>query len=81
MLIVGAGGATRGVVIDFYLPEAPAPDAVVKIEFLDKKGELIRTFAPKPANYDKLDDKQKAMDPGPWLSARAGMNRVVWNLR
>lgn len=32
-------------------------------------------------SYDEWDDKQKGMDPGPWVPVQAGMNRFVWNLR
>ena len=51
------------------------------LTFLDAEGALIREFRPKPAGYDKLDDEDKALDPGPWMPVRAGVNRFVWDLR
>ena len=51
------------------------------LAFLDAEGALIREFRPKPAGHDKLDDEDKALDPGPWMPVRAGVNRFVWDLR
>ena len=51
------------------------------LAFLDAEGVLIREFRPKPAGHDKLDDEDKALDPGPWMPVRAGVNRFVWDLR
>ena len=48
---------------------------------LDEHGHLVREFRPKPAGYDKLSDEDKALDPGPWIPVRAGVNRFVWDLR
>ena len=53
----------------------------VSIAFHDAGGALIREFRPKPAGYDKLTDEDKALDPGPWMPAGAGVNRFVWDLR
>ena len=47
----------------------------------DAGGYLVCEFLPKPAGYDKLSDGDKALDPGPWMPARAGVNRFVWDLR
>ena len=51
------------------------------LAFLDERGNVIREFRPKPAGYDKLSDEDKALDPGPWMPVRAGVNRYVWDLR
>ena len=51
------------------------------LAFLDAEGRLIREFRPKPAGHDELDDEDKALDPGPWMPVRAGVNRFVWDLR
>ena len=48
---------------------------------LDERGKLVREYRPKPAGYDKLSDEDKALDPGPWMPVRAGVNRFVWDLR
>ena len=54
----------------------------VSIEaFHDAGGALIREFGPKPAGYDELSDIDKALDPGPWMPVKAGVNRFVWDLR
>jgi len=86
LTVLDAGkGAEQGAVINYYLaaPEGlpPAADAKSSLAFLDAAGNLIREFTPKPADYDKLDDKDKALDPGPWMPVQAGMNRFVWDLR
>ena len=56
---------------------APSPS----LAFLDAEGRPIREFRPKPTGHDKLDDEDKALDPGPWMPVRAGVNRFVWDLR
>ena len=59
--------------------DAPAPS--VSIAFHDSGGALVREFRPKPAGWDGLDEEDRALDPGPWMPARAGVNRFVWDLR
>ena len=49
--------------------------------FLDEHGRVVREFRPRPAGYDKLSEEDKALDPGPWIPMRAGVNRFVWDLR
>ena len=58
----------------------PSPPAV-SIAFHDAAGTLVREFRPKPAGHDALSDEDKALDPGPWMPAGAGVNRFVWDLR
>lgn len=74
-------GAAQGAVVNFYLANALDEKTAAKLEFLDSKGNLIRAFTPKPADYEKKDDKEKALDPGPWLPTKAGVNRFLWDLR
>jgi photosystem II stability/assembly factor-like uncharacterized protein len=74
-------GATRGVVVTYFLPQTLEASAGVLLAFLDEKGALLRTFAAKPADYEKWDEKKKSLEPGPWLPLKAGFNRLVWNLR
>jgi len=82
LTVLDAGkGAAQGAVINYYLAAAPAAETTVKIEILGSDGKVIRTYAPKPAGYDKLDDKDKGLNPGPWVPTRAGVNRFVWDLR
>ncbi len=80
--IIDAGeGVQRGAVVDYFLADAPGDDVPVNLAFLDADGNVLREYGRKPAGYDKLDDKQKGLNPGPWLPLSAGMNRFVWNLR
>lgn len=80
--ILDAGtGAPKGAIIRYHLAEALSNDVPANLTFLDGGGNVIRTFHPKPDGYDELDDKDKALDPGPWISTAAGMNRFVWDLR
>ena len=60
---------------------ASAPEPTIRLEFLDRAGHVVRTFWPKPADYDKRDDKAKSLDTGPWIDVRPGVHRFVWNLR
>ncbi|MBX3014934.1 MAG: glycosyl hydrolase [Caldilineaceae bacterium] len=80
-VIDGGKGAPQGAVINFYLAEALAPGTKATLTFLDEAGRVIRRFGPKPATYDTLDEKDKALDPGPWIPIKAGVNRFVWDLR
>jgi photosystem II stability/assembly factor-like uncharacterized protein len=58
-----------GVVLHYYFKEAPAKDQAVSIDFLDGGGQVIRRFATKPKEGEgKLEPK-------------AGINRMVWDLR
>lgn len=77
----GGKGADQGAVITYALAEAPAADVKCTLAFLAANGTVIREFSPKPAGYEKLDDKDKALDPGPWMPVKAGLNRFVWDLR
>ena len=58
-------------------PTPPSPS----LAFHDADGALIREFHPKPAGHDRRSDEDKALDPGPWMPLRAGVNRFVWDLR
>ena len=78
-------GAPPGAVVYYRLPERIAAEAeagtAVSIEFHDAGGRLVREIRPKPADYDGLSDEDKALDPGPWITLRPGVNRFVWDLR
>jgi hypothetical protein len=65
---VGVGqNPPNGAVVRFYL--RAVPDSEVRLQFLDARDSLIRTFSTRPAV------------PGDSLPVAAGMNRFVWNLR
>jgi photosystem II stability/assembly factor-like uncharacterized protein len=81
----GFGGANRprtganppnGAVIDFWLGKVP--DGELKVEVLDGAGRVIRTFStqrPEANAPPSLDPPTSA------LTVKAGLNRLVWNLR
>ena len=58
---------------------APAPD--LSLAFHDAGGAPIREFRPKPDGWDELNEDDRALDPGPWMPVRPGVNRFVWDLR
>ena len=60
---------------------AGGPALHASIGFFDAEGALVREFRPKPAGHDKLSEEDRALDPGPWMPVRAGVNRFVWDLR
>ncbi len=71
---VGAGAGTAN-----GNGDAAAP--VISLSLVDVSGEPIRTFGPKPADWDRRSDDDKAFSPGPWLTVRPGLNTFVWDLR
>jgi hypothetical protein len=56
-------------VIRFHLKEAPAKDAKSRLEILDANGMVVREY------------RSDSDSPGARLDPKAGMNRVVWDLR
>ena len=77
----GGEGAPRRALIHYWLPETLPEDASPRLEILDDAGTVIRSFTPKPADWDKRDELDKALEPGPWIPVRPGLNRFVWDLR
>ena len=81
--------APVGAIVYYRLPDGTASDTqveakpapAVSIAIHDADGALVREFHPKPAGYEELTDEDKALDPGPWVPVRAGVNRFVWDLR
>jgi photosystem II stability/assembly factor-like uncharacterized protein len=72
----GGGGAVNvgrnppgGAAVFFYLKTAPDSTAPVRLDFLDARDTVVRSYTPKPRA------------PTDSLKLRAGMNRFVWNLR
>ncbi len=74
-------GAPRGAILHYQISNTLADGVSPKLEILDSSGQVIRSFGPKPAGWDKRDDAEKALEPGPWIPVRAGLNRFVWDLR
>ncbi len=60
-----------GSIIYYYLRQKPEKE--VRLEFLDAKGQLVRTFS--------SSDKPAAGEAGMLLSVEPGLNRFVWNMR
>jgi photosystem II stability/assembly factor-like uncharacterized protein len=71
-----------GAILDFYLKSPPAGE--VKLEIVDAKGTVVRIFSSTarveaPKRPGAVADGW--IEPPPPLTARAGMNRFVWDLR
>ncbi len=74
-------GAPRSAIVYYRLPESSPGESDLELAFVDSSGKVVRSFKRKPAGYDKLDDKAKSVDPGPWIASNAGLHRFIWNLR
>ena len=73
-----------GVVVNYFLPVKP--QGVVKLRFVDAKGELINEFTSKAAPAEGADsgpapEVGRRAEVKPLAPASAGMNRFVWNMR
>ena len=80
--------APAGAIVYYRLPGVLATNdadvgsrPAVSIAIHDAAGALVREFHPRPAGHDTLSDEDKALDPGPWVLDRVGVNRFVWDLR
>ncbi len=60
----------NGAVLQFHLKDAP--ERAGRLEILDPSGAVVRTYATDPGDGPDAPSK---------LSAKAGMNRMVWDLR
>ena len=69
-MLDGGNAAPAGVVVKYHLAEQPPAESKLSMSFLDADGNLLREYKPKPAGYDKLDDKDKSVDPGPWMPSK-----------
>ena len=76
---------SRGVFVDYYLKESSDN---LKIEFVDAKGKVIRTFhstgAPetnpaRPAEMEEGESPRQALPAR--VTATKGMNRFTWDMR
>jgi len=57
-----------GATVNFRLAAAPDTASTIALEFLDAKNQVVRSFATRGDTVNRL-------------SAKAGLNSVVWNLR
>ncbi|MEN3038687.1 MAG: glycosyl hydrolase [Candidatus Kryptonium sp.] len=74
----------NGVIVYYYFKEKPKDE--VKIEFYDEKGTLIKSFSSKVERPEdgRQPDEFEFTFAGPRterVSAEAGMNRFVWDMR
>lgn len=78
---------SRGVFVDYYLKDAADK---VTIEFLDAKGNVIRTFtgpgapaqAPaRPAEMEEGEEGPRRGGPPARVTGDKGMNRFTWDMR
>ena len=71
-----------GAILDYYLKSAPQGE--VTLEILDAKNQLVRRYStsdrPRAASRRQAIQDVWITSP-PRLTARAGMNRFVWDLR
>jgi photosystem II stability/assembly factor-like uncharacterized protein len=79
----GAGSnPPNGVHATYWLAEAPAEGTVVTLEVLDAEGTVVRTLRSVPEPLP-IDAEHPDWRPGtkiePALTARAGLNRAVWD--
>jgi len=76
-------GLDATLAVDYYL----AQDAgVVTVEFLDEKGEVIRSLTGDAKNPPKPKTAEEQLmemfiGPSPTVSFKKGLNRVAWDLR
>jgi photosystem II stability/assembly factor-like uncharacterized protein len=75
---VGTNPAT-GLVIYYNLPEKRDADAVLTLEILDEKGQLVRKYSEKPDL--KFSSYPGGPNADPTLPTRGGINRFVWDTR
>jgi hypothetical protein len=82
--VAGGENPPGGAVIQFYFKARPQGD--VTLEFLDAGGKSVNKFStretPRP-QAGPSDDEENPFRGGPpaRLTAQAGLNRFVWNLR
>jgi photosystem II stability/assembly factor-like uncharacterized protein len=73
----------NGVIVYYYF--ARKPEDEVKLEFLDARGRVIRTFSsrarPAEAPPEPMAEFFGQAPPQERVPAEAGMNRFVWDLR
>ena len=72
--------APVGATITYFLGGEDA-GSEVSLEFSDSEGNLVRRIGTKPDGYDDLEDDEKAYQAGPWITAKPGLNRFLWDLR
>jgi len=75
-------GTDPGVMIDYYLPKAPAK---LTIDILDSSGKVVRSFEgaaekPKKEGEGGGDDEDFGPKPVPKPTIKPGLNRYTWDM-
>jgi photosystem II stability/assembly factor-like uncharacterized protein len=71
-----------GAVIDYFLKAKPAADEEIKLDILDARGKLLRSFSNhKKEKFEQPAEWPDREKPAELLPDAAGMNRFVWDLR
>ena len=68
-----------GVVLHYWLPQDLPEDAALELVISDANGEAIRTFTRKPEK--ESEEKPQPGDKDKLLTAKAGLNRLEWDMR
>ena len=68
----------RGVLLTYFLKEAP--DSKIRLRVSDAEGKLLREFSTMDAD-DRQKQKEKPDRSVEYLTANAGWNRFVWDMR
>lgn len=69
----------NGVVVNYWLKEKPGPKEVVTVEFLDGE-DVLRKYTSEKKEKKEGETADEEEDEKP-LEPKAGVNRVVWDLR
>ena len=79
----GSRGANppNGVVLRYWLQTDLPEDSEIKLEVAGSQGGVIRSFTRKPPNQEKPGEEPLPGDDDRLLTARQGLNELVWNLR
>ncbi|HET7226353.1 MAG TPA: glycosyl hydrolase [Candidatus Eisenbacteria bacterium] len=77
--------APNGVIVNYWLREAPGPHDTVTVEFLDGD-RLLRRYSsakpPRPADLkEQAMQEERGRNRDKPLEVKAGMNRLVWDMR
>ena len=75
-------GVDPGVMVDYYLPKTPA---MLRVDILDSKGALIRSFKGAAEDKKKSSEETQGEDeagprPTPKPSINPGLNRFTWDM-
>jgi photosystem II stability/assembly factor-like uncharacterized protein len=74
--------AAVGATITYFLDDdVTTEDRSVSLQFFDSEENLVRRVGTKPAGFDDMSEEEKALNAGPWITVKPGLNRFLWDLR